>query len=191
MLVKKSQFRVTWVGCWAYRTDSASAHWPPEGKQQLAECVKNWLVWKTVSLKPQFLGSTKVPDIHLSMKTLKEAQTSLEVRLEEGRVKWKLLSMHRCLILSSWLLLFFSWPPGSLQEWRHERRRGAGTERYWGDRKSVPREGFFFPNSLPILDHFTEYRTYMKYRHCLPDKVCCQRTRYAFRGRPLCGIFIE
>lgn len=49
---------------------------------------------------------------------------------------------------------------------------------------------FFFPNSLPILDHFTEYRTYMKHRHCLPDKVCCQRTRYAFRGRPLCGIFI-
>lgn len=150
----------------------------------------NWPEWKCVSLKPQFLGSAKVPDIHLAMKTLKEAQTNPEVRLEEGRVKSKVPSVHRCLILSSWLLQFFSGPPGSLQEPQHERKWGAGLRGIGGTGSQNQERTFFFPNSLPILDHFTEYRTYMKHRHCLLDNVCCQRVHYAFGGRPLCGIFI-
>lgn len=63
-----------------------------------------------------------------------------------------------------------------------------------GKSKSEPREGvlfvFVFPNSLPILDHFTDESTYMEHRHCLLDSACGQRALYALRGRPLRGIFV-
>lgn len=93
-----------------------------------------------MSLRPQFTGSTKGPRYSLIHEDTQEAQIGPEVRLEEGRVKLRVL---QSLILSSWLLLLFNWSPGSQQELHHGRKKDEGTERDWGIRKSEQDRALF------------------------------------------------